>query len=156
MASAMVRFWNLLIVAGIAWTFLPSEFAHAGEQHDTNLPGIVAEVTECKRKDGVLTVRLRLTNKSDKDFNGSVMSGGSNGYDQFYATAGAKKYFILRDTEKTPLAPAIDPSGSVRAIIRKDGSWTWWAKYPAPPADVVKITYFTPFAPPIEDVPITE
>src|SRR5712692_3632142 len=33
---------------------------------DTNFPGVAADVTECRRKDGVLSLRLRFRTASDK------------------------------------------------------------------------------------------
>jgi hypothetical protein len=75
-------------------------------------------------------------------------------FDAYYVLAGSKKYFILRDDEKVPLAPAASYDGSLGITIPKGGSWTWWAKYPAPPESQATITYITPLTPPFEDVPI--
>lgn len=124
------------------------------EAQATSKSGFLAEMIECKRKDGVLSIRMRIRNMSEKDDSISVI-GGLN-YDQYYVTAGAKKYFILRDSEKHPLSPHADAGGAVTARIAKNGAWIWWARYPAPPADQKKITYYTPLAPPFDDVPISD
>ena len=124
------------------------------QSQDSNVAGIVAEITECKRQDGVLTVRVRLRNTGDKDVRVSLISGRN--YDSYYVTAGGKKYFILRDSEKTPLAPQGDGFGNLSAGVAKGASYVWWAKFPAPPADVKKISYFTPMTPPFDNVPITD
>lgn len=124
------------------------------QTQETNFAGITAEVIECRRKDGVLTIRVRLRNTGNKDEQLTLIR--DRGYDQYYVTGGTKKYFILRDTEKTPLAPAADPGGSLYATVRKGGSYVWWAKYPAPPAEVKKINYVTPIAAPFDDLPITD
>jgi hypothetical protein len=68
-----------------------------------------------------------------------------------YVTAGKQKYQVLRDTAGAALAadgyvPAI-PSG---------GSRIWWAKFPAPGAEVKTISFFTPETAPFEDVPISD
>jgi hypothetical protein len=131
----------------------PLTAAEAIQKQDTNEAGVVAELIECKRADGVLTVRVVLRNSSDKNASVSVIS--SRDFDAWYVTAENKKYFILRDSEKTPIAPQADAGGSLTPTIEKGAAWTWWAKYPAPPAEVKKISYFTPLTAPFDDVPIT-
>ncbi len=125
-----------------------------GPKQDTNISGVVAELVECKREDGQLSIKMRLVNTSDKDVR--ITPIGNRNYDAYYLTAANKKYFVLRDSEKTPLAVQADASGSVYATIPKGGAWTWWAKYPAPPADVKKISYYTPITPPFDNVPIKD
>jgi hypothetical protein len=121
---------------------------------DTNISGVVAEVTEVKRKEGVLTVKVRFRNTSPEKVHFYMISGRN--FDEQYVTAGSKKYFILRDSEKTPLAPQADGGGNLDATIAPGGTWTWWAKYPAPPPEVKAISYYTSVAAPIEDLPITD
>lgn len=122
---------------------------------DTNHPGVVAELIECKRKDGVLTVKVRFRNGGAEDTS-FYLIGSSADYDKQYVTAGSKKYFVLRDSEKTPLAPGSDGGGNVRVPLAPGGTWTWWAKYPAPPAEVKEIAYFMSVGAPFEDVPVTD
>ena len=124
------------------------------ESQDTNLPGVVAELIECKRKEGVLTVKVRFHNTSGGEVRLNAI-GGRN-FDAYYVTAQSKKYFILRDSEQVPLAPQASGTGMLRVTLDPSATWTWWAKYPAPPADVKAVTYFSSLAPPFEDVPITE
>jgi hypothetical protein len=40
--------------------------------------------------------------------------------------------------------------------VDKGGQYTWWAKFPAPPPEVKKITLMTPVTSPFEDIPITD
>jgi len=123
------------------------------QSQDTNIGGIVAEITQVKRKEGVLTIKMRLRNSgNDKVYTVVVDSGG--GYDKYYLTAGDKKYFILRDTEKKPLAAG--DGDTVNPTIEKGATYTWWAKFAAPPADVKSITVYTPISAPFEDLPITD
>ena len=124
------------------------------QSQDSNTAGIVAEITECKRADGVLTVRVRFRNTTDKPIVMDVIHGRN--FDSYYVTAASKKYFILRDTEKVPLAPAIDGSGNVRTEIAPKGGYVFWARFPAPPADIKKINYITPHTPPFDNIPITD
>ena len=121
---------------------------------NTNTTGVVAEVVECKRKEGVLTLKVRFRNTTQKDVRFDLI--GTRNYDDLYVTAGSKKYFVLRDSEKTPLAVAVDVFGKVSVNLDPGASWTWWAKYPAPPADVRSVSYFMPVGPPLEDIPVSD
>lgn len=122
--------------------------------------GVVAEIVQCKREGGVLSIRMRVRNTGSADASITLVGGGN--YDQYYVTAGSKKYLVLRDAEKVPLASPInhragEPSfAAVEADLPKGGSYTWYAKYPAPPADVKKINYYTPITVPFEDIPISD
>ncbi len=121
---------------------------------DTNMAGVIADVTECKRKEGVLTLKIRLRNTGEGKTRVELIK--RRNYDEYYLTAGSKKFFILRDTEKTPLAPEADNVGGIDVEIPANGAYTWWAKYPAPPAEVKAVNVYTPLAPPLDDVPITD
>ncbi|MGH6801862.1 MAG: hypothetical protein ACREC3_00645 [Methyloceanibacter sp.] len=121
---------------------------------DTNVAGVVGEIVECKRKEGVLTIKLRFRN-AGAEAASFYMINGQN-YDAQYVTAGSKKYFVLRDSEKVPLAPQPNGGGNIRVSLAPGATWTWWAKYPAPPAEVKSVSYFTSVAPPFEDIPITD
>jgi hypothetical protein len=123
------------------------------QSQDSNIAGLVAEITQCARADGVLSVRMRLRNTSGSDIHVDLVN--QNNYDAYYVVAASKKYFILRDSEKKPLAPASD-GGSVSISIAKGTSYVWWAKYPAPPAEVKKIGYYTAITPPFDNLPITD
>lgn len=124
------------------------------QTQETNAVGVIAELMECKREDGVLTVRVRFRNTGDKVVDLNLVD--NRNYDAYYATANSKKYFVLRDSEKNALAPAVSNFGSLSARLNKGDVYNWWAKYPAPPADVKKISYFTPLTPPFDSVPIKD
>jgi hypothetical protein len=116
--------------------------------------GVVAEIVQSKRDSGVLSIRMRLRNTGDAKVEVKILSGSN--YDRYYVTAGSKKYFVLRDSEKTPLANPPASYGDLRVEIPKGGAFVWYAKYQAPPAEVKKINYYTPITTPFEDVPITD
>ena len=124
------------------------------QSQDANQAGIVAELTECKRADGVLTVKVRFRNTTSQQIPLRVID--ARDYEKFYVTAGNKKYFILKDSEGTYLTPNASSFGNLGVDLAGGQGWLWWAKYPAPSADVTKITLVTPIAPPFEDVPITD
>lgn len=119
------------------------------QMQTTNIAGINAEVIECKRKKGVLTIKIRFTNKSDDEV--SLYLGTGSSYEKFYLTAENKKYFILEDAEGEALAPQ-----NINTRIKKGGSHTWWAKFPAPPTEIKEINIIIPEVLPFEDVPITD
>jgi hypothetical protein len=147
---------GLVAVTMIGARVVPSwAQTEAIQSQDTNVGGLVADITQCKRKDGVLTLKVRVRNTSSEKVN-IYFTDGLRAYDKYYLTAGDKKYFVLRDTEDMPLATNENGSGYTNIDIEKGGSYTWWAKYPAPPADVTSVTFYTSFAPPFEDVPITD
>jgi hypothetical protein len=124
------------------------------QTQDSNFKDVVAELMECKREDGVLTVKVRFRNTSTTEQKSITLIPRDNARDDYYVTAGSKKYFVLRDTEKKPLGPPGNYAGVLEVTLEKGGSYMWWAKYPAPPADVKKINYYTPVTPPFDDVPI--
>lgn len=117
---------------------------------EVNAPGMIAELTEVTRKDGVLTVKIRFRNTgSEEVYNAFETHHGR--YELFYVTAGAQKYFVLKDSEGEPLAPKY-----LNVSLDPGATSTWWAKFPAPPASEATIDLVIPDAPPFEDVPITD
>ncbi len=81
---------------------------------------------------------------------------GSGDTWKYYITAGSTKFLMLKDSQGAPLAISPDVHGNLRADIPPNGSFLFWAKYPAPPAEAKKITFYNPHTPPFEDVPVTE
>jgi hypothetical protein len=142
-------------VAG-AFKALPAtaQAANPIQSQETNKAGIIAELIECKREDGVMTIRLRLRNTTEQAVRVTLINGRN--YDVYYVTAGNKKYFVLRDSEKNPLTPLADSGGDLDVSLAKGDTYVWWAKYPAPPADVKKVSYYTPLTPPFDNVPIQD
>lgn len=124
------------------------------QAHETNVDGVTAEITEAQRKEGVLTLKVRYRNTGAKDVSLNLLgNGGANAH---YLTAGSTKLMILRDSKQTPLMPATDGGGGLYANLKPGGSYLFWAKFPAPPADAKKVAYYSPLMPPVEDIPVTE
>lgn len=117
---------------------------------EVNEPGMLAELTEATRKNGVLTVKIRFRNTATDDVNHNFETR-HGGYELFYVTAGTQKYFVLKDTEGEPLAPKY-----LEVHLNPGATSTWWAKFPAPPASETTIDLVIPDTPPFEDVPITD
>ncbi len=117
---------------------------------------MVGELIECRRSAGVLNVKVRFRNTSDKPAQVTFTHwNDSNDNPKFYVTAQNKKYFLLTDAEGTVLSSNSTGNG-VQANLDPGKTYLWWAKYPAPPAEIVKINLMMPVAPPFEDVPITD
>ncbi len=131
-----------------------SPAAQPAAARETNVAGVVAELVEFKRKDGVLTVQIRLRNAGAKPARFYVVQ--HRNYDAFYVIAEDKKYLVLRDEDQTPLMPAADGTGGILLTLEPEGTWLWWAKYPAPPAGVKKVIYVTPLTGPLDDVPVSD
>jgi len=121
---------------------------------DTNLSGVTVDATDCSRKDGVLSVKLRFHNGGSERKQLAVIE--SRGYERYYVTAGSKKYFILKDSEGTYLTPQADGFGNLSVWLEPGAQYTWWAKFPAPPADVKAVTLYLPTAAPLEDLPVSD
>ena len=122
---------------------------------DLDLDGIRAEVIESVRKDGVLTVRVRLRNTGDKATKVLLVRGGQS-YDAAYLTARDTKYNLARDTSQRVVATPTDGGGWLEPSIKPKGTWSWWGKFPAPPPEVKAYSLYLKVGPPIEDVPIVD
>jgi len=125
------------------------------QTQDANVDGIVAELTESQRSEGVLTIKVRFRNTSDKPGHLVFTNWNANDSPKFYVTVGNKKYFMLADSDGTVLSINSTANG-LDANIAPGKTFLWWAKYPAPPADVKKINFMMPVAAPFDDVPITD
>jgi hypothetical protein len=63
---------------------------------------------------------------------------------------------VLKDTKGAPVAVPHGQHGETEISIKPKGSFLFWAKYPAPPADAKKVAFYHPHSPPIEDIPVTD
>ena len=120
---------------------------------ETNWPGIVAEVTEFRRKGNTLTAKVRLRNQGSGEVETSVL------YNEVYLMdlGAGKKYQVLRDEKGTFIA-ALRAGWSDRWYdnLGPGESYTLWVKFPAPPAEVRSITLQVPGVPPFEDLAIQD
>jgi len=135
-----------------------AEQAGVIQTQETNVEGVVGELTECRRSEGVLTIKVRFRNNSNKRETLTFIHGNSdNDFPMYYVTAENKKYFVLKDAEGTVLSINSTGAGSgVEAHLDPGKTYLWWGKYPAPPADVKKINFMMPVIVPFENVPITD
>lgn len=129
---------------------------------DGEKTGLRVEVVELKRSSGdTLTMRFNLINDSGTafqpdeyyfgDYKGYVIQDGANlGAINLIDPVGKKKYFVVRDTEKNCVCSNGIPSVDAKSRV------ALWAKFPAPAADVKKISVVIPHFIPMDDVPISQ
>ncbi len=121
---------------------------------DADVPGVRIEVTEMKRDSGgTLTLRMVMINETDKPF-GSSCEFREEGLDCGTISAvhlidlpNKKKYLVVRDDQKKCLCSRFAP-------VAANSRLNLWAKLPAPPDNVEKVTVILPGFMPMDDVPI--
>lgn len=120
---------------------------------ETNWPGIVAEVTEFRRKGNTLTAKVRLRNQGSAEAKPEVI------YKEVYLMdlAAGKKYQVLQD-EKGGYIAGLRSGWNDRwyGDLAPGESYTLWVKFPAPPAEVKSVTLQVPGVPPFEDLAIQD
>lgn len=123
---------------------------------DGDIPGTKVVIQDLKRDEGgTLTLRFQMVNESEERIgdrcayreSSSESCGPISGV-HLVDAANKKKYLVVRDSSNKCLC------AEIRAID-KGKSLNLWAKFPAPPAGVQKITVIVPQFQPIEGVPIT-
>ena len=150
----MVILVSLVIAAGTIFATFPFSQpvqAQPGaiiQSQETDSPGIIAELIQCKRKRGVLTIKVRMKNAGDK----TVRVYWSDAHKHIYLIDmdNQKKYYILKDADDQYIF-----SGNPWDIAPNASKISWF-KFPAPPAEVKEITLIIPGCPPFEDIPISD
>jgi hypothetical protein len=138
----------------------PAVAAPAGiASADGETSGVKVVVQELKRTSGgTVSLKFTITNGSDKrvgtgytfaDKDHEALDYGSVGGVQLVDEAGQKKYFVVRDTAGKCVC-----SQGVKEISEGETS-SLWARFPAPPDTVQKITVIIPHFQPMDDVPIS-
>ena len=92
---------SIFLITGSIFVSLPillithAQSSPVIQSQETSFQGILAELIQCKRKKGVLTVKVRLTNTSSKGVKTWWRDVQKNVY--LMDEANQKKYFILKD-----------------------------------------------------------
>ncbi len=128
------------------------------QDHET---GVEVTLVDVRRTGGdSVTVKWRYRNTQPAEV--KIAKGGSSWVDPYRLTMEAflvdpvnkKKYLVITDAEKIPLTSR---HGDWQGVTLASGqTLSAWAKFPAPPADVEKITVTIPGVAPFEDVPIVK
>jgi hypothetical protein len=127
---------------------------------DADQPGVSVAVKELKRgSGGIVSLKFTFINNSEKSLGFGYNYGdpaheirdhGSVGGVQLIDPVGKKKYFVARDSEGICVCSRGVPD------VPKGGTINMWAKFPAPPDDVQKISVIIPHFAPMDDVPISK
>jgi hypothetical protein len=117
---------------------------------DTEWDGVTVELTSVKRDEGgSITVQFKYTNtganKVDSQWPHNVIAE----WVYYIDPKNKKKYTVIHDSDNNSI---VSPGGNFS--LAPGASKLFWAKLPAPPADVTSITVFIPGAPPLERVTI--
>jgi hypothetical protein len=131
----------------------PAPSSNALPSTQGEFPGLTLTVQELKRSSSALTLKIVLQSKDGFAFHYDFGEGGNEfgsiGGIHLIDAANKKKYFVVRDADGSCVC-----SRNIANIAAGSQS-VLWAKFPAPPDDVQKITVEIPHFPPFEDVPIT-
>ena len=144
-------------------TSAPAAAAPAGviASTESDQGGVRIDITELKRTSGgTVNLKFVITNNGDKYFStASNRLADAEVSSDYRAVSGIhlvdpvnkKKYYVVRDAEKNCLC-----SQDVADIKEGGGRATLWAKFPAPPPEVQKITIQIPHFQPMDDVTISQ
>lgn len=143
----------LLLTGACALAQAPATPPPIVATQETNVSGVVADVTEFRRKGNTLTakVRFRNTGTADAEINFEYTAA------YLLDTEAGKKYEVLKDEKGTCIA-ALYTGYPCRywVTIKPGAAQTAWMKFPAPPAATRSVTLQVPVAPPFEDLPIQD
>ncbi|MDQ6801893.1 MAG: hypothetical protein M3041_13760 [Acidobacteriota bacterium] len=138
----------------------PSTGAVASTEGET--PGVRIDVTELKRMSGG-TINLKwvvVNNSAERFSRTSEFFGDRNvSADHYHDVSGVhlidpvnkKKYFVVTDAEKKCVC-----SKDIFDRLEPGVKANLWAKFPAPPPEVTKVTIEIPHFQPMDDVPISQ
>jgi hypothetical protein len=115
--------------------------------------GLRVEVLELKRGSDTVMLKFALINDQNADFSPGAMLGGVTGG---YNTSGIylvdspnkKKYLVLVDSQQKCVC------SEDLSTVKPKSRMNLWAKFPAPPADVKRISVIFPHFAPMDDVVI--
>jgi hypothetical protein len=124
---------------------------------DGEKPASRVEIQELKRvSGGTVMFRFAMINDADQTLNVGYDFGAGSTSDistvagvHLIEPVGKKKYLVVRDSESK-----CDCSRGVRDVAAKSRV-NLWARFPAPPDNVDKITVIVPHFSPMDDVPIS-
>jgi hypothetical protein len=122
-------------------------------REDTKWSGVVAEVTEFRRKGSTLTAKVRFRNQGAAPADVEVLLPEVYVMD----AAAGKKYSVLKD-ETGAFIAALHPGWKDRWYdrISPGEEMVLWVKLPAPPLEVKAVTFQVPGVPPFDDLAIQD
>ena len=143
----------LLLTGACAFAQTPAMPPPIIATQETNVSGLVADVTEFRRKGNTLTAKVRFRNTGAAKAEFSFENTGVYLPDN----EAGKKYEVLKDEKGYYIAALYgDHRSRYWVDIEPGKSQTAWMKFPAPPAATTTVTLQVPGAPPFEDLPIQD
>lgn len=159
-----MKYFNPFLAAVASFAFaIVSTNALAAEpiaSTDGDISGARVEVTELKRSSGgTLTLKFIMYNDEAEpiSFKSGLLGAEKFEGNKDYASVGGihlidaanrKKYMVVRDSEDSCVCSKdlsrLEPGSKINL----------WAKFPAPPEDVEKVSIIIPHFIPMDDVPI--
>ena len=118
---------------------------------ESSIDGIRVEVTQLRRMSGgTVELRFAVINDTDRDVNYSEAKFFSPQLSELVLIdpIGKKKYFIVQDKLGTCVC-----SGASQ--VNRRSRVRLWARFPAPPESVERISIVFPSIPPVDDVPVS-
>jgi hypothetical protein len=139
--TAVATFFSMACQGGAA-----QELAGDGERSGTKVV-----IRDLKRDDGgTVTLRFRVINSNDNQVEVYQLIGGYlDARVHLLDAAARKKYLVVKDSSNKCECT------EVRGSVTKDDPINLWAKFPAPPSNVERVTVVIAGFEPIEAVPIT-
>jgi len=122
---------------------------------DAEWSGVETDLLEVRRmSDNTIRVRWRWRNNGDKEVGLYAHDAADLLRTETYLLdpVNKKKLLVVTDAKGRPIGTDIGMSFRVKP----KESYAAWAKFPAPPANVEKITVVIAKTPPFEDVPIAK
>ena len=159
MRTTRIAGWSLVLLL-VARTIYAQPAPIAVHEHESG--GVDVALMEAKRTSGnTITVTWEYRNKTkEKKQLTKERTGWMDPYRLSYGTYLADppnklKYPLLTDDERRPIAAKVGVANNF-IYLKPEGKIVNWAKYPAPPAAVTKISVFIDGVQPFEDVTIAQ
>lgn len=126
---------------------------------ESNVEGVTIDLMTLERKGNVLSLKWAVRNSGEKTGDLNFQLTGQEVTTYLVDEENGTKYFVLTDKEGKAVASEHEYTGSSYGIAERlspGESQRYWAKFPAPPAEVKSITVMFTKADPLEDVAITD
>ncbi len=150
----------MLVILTAVVLVAPWALAQAVATAQSNWDGVTIDLLSAQRKGSVLTLKweARNTGSTEQEVRFGLVGDRVTTYvvDEESGT----KYYALTDAEGHAIASASKfTEGSTYGVVDKvppGGTRLYWAKFPAPPAEVKTMTVLFSNAEPLEEVAITD
>jgi hypothetical protein len=159
-AGVILSVFALMFGFEPAFVLVQAQTGLGTQEHEVG--GVDVVLLEVKRASGdSLTLRWQLRNRTQENKELAKPTGSwSDAYrlslDAYLIDPGnKKKYLVLKDEKGNPVAGKHEmKKGGIN--LAPGQTLNTWAKFPAPPTNVGKISIYLPGVPPFEDIPISK